>query len=272
MEETMHSEVCYERLRPAQVRQQREACPVAYVPLGTLEWHGFHNPVGLDGVKIHALCCRCAKEGGGLVFPTLFYGEAREEGLMDSNPVYRDGISEAMGLDPGNFEPGYMRRPLPDVVMAYQQLLLHVMNECQSLGFRVIVLGAGHYPLIDHARAAACLFHQQRWKGKHRDPQPIPWVFIGCELVQEELPGAGDHAGFWETSLMLALEPGLVDMTQLPHSKEELPLAVLSNQPVQEANAEFGEHAVQLIVQHVTREVRARLENPGAYMGHGLRL
>jgi len=268
----MNTEVCYERLRPAHIRERREACPVVYVPLGTLEWHGFHNPVGLDGVKMHALCCRCAQEGGGLVFPTLFYGEPREEGLMDTNPLYRTGISGAMGLEPGNFEPGFMRRPLQEVVIAYQQLLLHVLNECQSLGFRVIVFGAGHYPLIDHARAAASVFHQQRWNGKRRDPQPIPWVFIGCELVQKEIPGAGGHAGFWETSLMLALEPGLVDMTQLPRSTEEIPLAVHSDRPVQEASAEFGEQAVQMIVKRVTHEVHARLENPSAYLGHGLRL
>lgn len=267
----MADEVRYERLRPAQIRARREACPVAYVPLGTLEWHGVHNPVGVDGIKMHALCCRCAQEGGGLVFPTLFYGEAREEGLMDTNPLHCAGISEAMGLEMRHLAPGFMRRPLPDVIMAYQQLLLHVLNECQSLGFRVIVLGAGHYPLIDHARAAASLFHQQRWGGKRRDPQPIPWVFIGCDLVQDVFPGAGDHAGYWETSLMLALEPDLVDMTKLPPVGEPA-LAVLSDRPVQEANAEFGEQAVQLIVERVTREVRARLENPAAYLGHGLRL
>ncbi len=266
----METEVCYERLRPAQIRERREACPVAYVPLGTLEWHGVHNPVGLDGVKMHALCCRCAQADGGLVFPTLFYGEAREEGLMDTNPLYSAGISEAMGLETRHLAPGFMRRSLSEVAMAYQQLLLHILNECQSLGFRVIVLGAGHYPLIDHARAAASVFHQQRWGGKRRDPQPVPWVFIGCELVQKEIPDAGGHAGFWETSLMLALEPDLVDMSQLPPTGET-PLAVLTGRPVQEANAEFGEYAVQLVVHHVTREVRARLEDPSVYLGHGVK-
>ena len=45
----MNEEVVrYERLRPAQIVARREACPVAYLPIGTIEWHGEHNPVGLD--------------------------------------------------------------------------------------------------------------------------------------------------------------------------------------------------------------------------------
>ena len=48
-------EVRYERLRPAQIVARREACPVAYLPIGTIEWHGEHNPVGLDTLKIHRL-------------------------------------------------------------------------------------------------------------------------------------------------------------------------------------------------------------------------
>ena len=47
-------------------RDLRERCPVAYLPLGTLEWHGLHNPVGLDALKAHALAVRCARSGGGV--------------------------------------------------------------------------------------------------------------------------------------------------------------------------------------------------------------
>jgi len=73
-------EVRYERLRPAQIVAAREACPVAYLPIGTIEWHGRHNPIGVDTLKAHQLAIRCAQVGGGLVFPPLYYGESREEG------------------------------------------------------------------------------------------------------------------------------------------------------------------------------------------------
>ena len=70
MEEDMP--VQYERLRPRQIVARRRACQVAYLPIGTIEWHGIHNPVGLDTLKIHALLCECAKQIGGLVFPPLY--------------------------------------------------------------------------------------------------------------------------------------------------------------------------------------------------------
>lgn len=263
-------EVCYERLRPAQIREAREEFPVAYLPLGTLEWHGPHNPVGLDGLKMHGLCVRCAIDGGGLVFPTMYYGEAREEGLIDSNPKYREGVSKAMGLPPSNFEPGYMRQSPAEAIAAYQRLLLHALNEIQSLGFEVIVLGAGHYPLIDHARAAAHLFHQQRWGGLRREIQPIPWVFTGYELVKDLFPDAGDHAGFWETSLMLALDEPLVDLDEIHGRRDDDIVGIITERPLAEANPVYGLQAVQSIVERVGDHVRDRLDHREKYLGHGL--
>ena len=66
-----------ERLRPDQFRKLRNQTPLAYLPLGILEWHGPHNPVGLDGVKAHAICRRVAERSGGVVFPTLYYAPPR---------------------------------------------------------------------------------------------------------------------------------------------------------------------------------------------------
>lgn len=262
----MHvEEVRYERLRPRQLVARREQCPVAYLPLGTLEWHGFHNPVGLDALKAHALAVRCAQAGGGLVFPSLWYGESRELALIDSSPQHCGPVSEAMGLPPENFAPGYMRRTPQEQYDNYQKLLLHMLFQAESLGFQVIVFVAGHYPLIDHARAAVSLF--QQWK-----PRAIGWAFTGYELVRDWFPTAGDHAGHWETSLLLALDPEGVDLAELPVDPDTPLVGVGTRRPVQEASAEFGEQAVQAIVARAVTEVRDRLENPAAYRGHGARL
>ena len=67
-------EVMFHRLRPAQLQERREACPVVYIPLGTLEWHGLHNPMGADGLQAEEIALRCARKGGGVVFPTVYYG------------------------------------------------------------------------------------------------------------------------------------------------------------------------------------------------------
>lgn len=60
-------EVRYHMLRLAQIVARREDCPIAYIPIGTLEWHGVHNPVGADTLQAEGIAIRCAEKGGGLV-------------------------------------------------------------------------------------------------------------------------------------------------------------------------------------------------------------
>src|SRR5690242_2360658 len=45
------SEVQWERLLPAEFRALFAALPVVFLPLGTVEWHGEHNALGLDSIK-----------------------------------------------------------------------------------------------------------------------------------------------------------------------------------------------------------------------------
>ena len=264
----MSKEVCYERMRPAQIRAAREECPVAYVPIGTIEWHGLHNPVGLDTLKAHALCIRCAQAGGGLVFPALYYGEARESHLVESNQGNTEKIANLMGLPPENFAPGHMMRNPADEADGYQWLLMHMLYEMRSLGFRVVVFCAGHYPLIDLAKAACLSFHQQQPREKER--RVVPWVFTGYELVRDKYDFAGDHAAYWETSLMMALIPGLSDLSELPDDPNEPLVAVGGRRHPREATAEAGEEYVQAIVEQVLPRVKERLADPGKFFRHNL--
>ena len=47
---------------------------LVYLPLGSIEFHSAHLPVGLDGLTAHGVCTRAAARTGGIVLPTLFYG------------------------------------------------------------------------------------------------------------------------------------------------------------------------------------------------------
>ncbi len=100
--------VRYEEMMPHEIAAARKEKPVAYLPIGGIEWHGEHNPVGLDTVKAHELCIRAAQKGGGLAMPALFWGESRESGLMEANHDPDGKIAEKMGLPQENFAPGYM--------------------------------------------------------------------------------------------------------------------------------------------------------------------
>lgn len=266
----MGQEVRYELMQPGHVVAARDACPIAYVPIGTIEWHGLHLPLGADVVLAHALAIRCAQAGGGLVFPPLAYGESRIEGLMEAHAADHDRIAEQMKLPVSNFAPSAYRYDASEQFDNYQRLLIHILCEVQTLGFKVAVFVAGHYPLIDHARAALGLFHQIRWNGVRA--RMIGWAFTGHELVLDEFPTAGYHAGFWETSMMLALRPELANMTALPVDKSAKLVGVLSPEPPQDSSAEFGEQAVKLIVARAVAQARDRLAHPAAYYPHGARL
>ncbi len=51
--DNLEAEVRLEYMRPEQIDAARARQPTIYLPFGALEWHGYHNPVGLDGLKAH---------------------------------------------------------------------------------------------------------------------------------------------------------------------------------------------------------------------------
>jgi creatinine amidohydrolase len=262
----MSDEVRYHLLRPDQVRARRETCPVVYIPIGTIEWHGPQNPLGADSLQAEGLALMCARKGGGLVFPPLYYGESRSESLMEANAEDREAIAEAMGLPPDNFLPERQPFSPTEQVLGYQRLLLHILAEAESLGFRLGVLVVGHYPLIDHARSAALLFNKRRYS-KYRGM--LAWACVDYLLVRDTWPDSGDHAAGWETSHLMALHPDLVDLGKLPPKGKNLVGIMVSSMQPQDSSAEFGRSTLEAAAAVVLEEVKHRLANQDLYRQHG---
>ena len=261
-------EVRYHMLRPRQIVERRKACPVVYIPIGTIEWHGVHNPTGADTLQAEGIAIACARKGGGLVFPALYYGESRSEALVEANAANGERIAEKMELPWENFAAE--RQPFTpfEQVLNYQKLLLHILAEAQSLGFEVGTLVAGHYPLIDHARAAVLLHNQRRTP--MRSPM-LAWAFTDYLLVRDKYPDSGDHGGGWETSHVMALHPETVDLGLLP-PRGEKPVGAGGKMSPLDATAEFGRETIEAAVERAVNEVRHRLENRLQYRGNGLSL
>ena len=250
--------VRYEELLPHQIVEARESCPIAYIAIGGLEWHGEQNCVGLDTVKANGIAIRCAEAAGGLRFPPLFYGENREAYLMETNHDPGELIKQKMGLPPENFAPGYMGVAVQEQDSRYVELLIHILREIRSLGFRIITIIAGHYPLRSHGTAAAEWFNCMA-----RPLTARAWCTSGYELVRDEIPEAGDHAGAWETSLMMALRPELVDLSVLPQDPGEKLIGVGGRDPRVHASPEFGERGVEAVVKAITSRAGQMLEGMG---------
>jgi creatinine amidohydrolase len=263
----MAEEVRYHLLRPAQIVKRRKECPVAYVPIGTIEWHGVHNPVGTDTLQAEEFAVRCAQEGGGLAFPPLYYGESRSEALMEANANDRDKIAEKMDLPMENFNPEHQYFSPNQQTENYSRLLLHILTELETLGFKVGVLVAGHYPLIDHCRSAVILFSKRRLNNPATGKMTA-WAFVDYLLVADQYDCAGDHAGGWETSHMMAINPDTVDLNEMPPRGEVL-IGSGGKMDPRDSNAEFGRETIEAAVKVALKEVNHRLENPGHYKGHG---
>ena len=261
----MDPEVRYHMLRPAQIVARREARPVVYIPIGTLEWHGVHNAVGADTLQAEGLAYICAQKGGGLVFPPLYYGESRVEALMEANAHDREAIAEAMALPSENFSPERQPFSATGQALNYHKLLIHILAEAESLGFEVGVLVAGHYPLIDHARAAVLQFNQ---RNRSKRPGMLAWAVVDYLLIVDQYECAGDHAAGWETSHMMALHPQTVDLSLLPPKGEPL-TGVGGRMLPQDATAAFGQETLEAAAEIIIREVHHRLAHKSQYMSHG---
>ena len=62
-------EVRLERLRPDEIAGSLDRAPIAWIPLGALEFHAPHLPNGTDGFTGHRLLVAAAERLGGVVLP-----------------------------------------------------------------------------------------------------------------------------------------------------------------------------------------------------------
>jgi len=60
-------------MRPGQLEKAIRDFPVVYVPFGLIEWHGRHLPLGNDALKAHAILVKAAEQGGGVVYPPVYF-------------------------------------------------------------------------------------------------------------------------------------------------------------------------------------------------------
>lgn len=175
----LEREVRLERMRPEEIEVAKAANPAIYVPFGSVEWHGYHNPVGLDTLKAHEQLVGLAARVGGLVYPPVYFGS---------------------GGGHGDWRSSFMVAAAPMI-----QLVTELLHGFERDGYQKAILLSGHYPnrpeYLDAARAA------------YLEANGTMSVLT---LIENQVPGGeGDHAAKVETSFMLYLLPELVDAERL---------------------------------------------------------
>ncbi len=212
---------------------------IAYIPFGSLEWHGEHNVLGVDSLKARALLERVANIiGGGIMFPIQYWG--------------------ACDLMPFPYSTGELDH------RAVKKLIKNTLNSMGKWGLRLIVMLNGHYPgfLTKTLRNNCQRFNDNAEKRKAKYGHEHPCFAIGGpEMLYTHDEGyVGDHAAEWETALMLYLYPELVKLDLAPKNLSGLDRAfqygIIGKDPTTHASKEKGEQMTNIIVERLVNLIR----------------
>jgi len=243
--------VLYEELTPTEFRQRLAEAPIAYLPLGTLEWHGEHLPLGSDGLQAKHFFEILAREIGGVVEPMLFLGPDSWERI--------DGF-DYYGMDRGNFIQGekyqYSRQQLAGSAYwvsdsTFTAIIDATLKQLARAGFKIVV-AHGHGPSTSFVQRHADEFE------KKYDIQ-----LFDC-WGHQDAEGLGimvDHAAMNETSLVMALRPELVHMEYLPADTTQWPVGVGGRDPRLFASPELGWKTINLQKERMVEMLKQALKD-----------
>jgi creatinine amidohydrolase len=200
-----HFETRYEWLRPTQLIERRDACPLVIVPVGLMEYHGPHLPVGVDAINAtgiaHAVCQELRK---GVVLPTLMMGTERERSEEKLESLGFPPNAYIVGMDlPGRLWNSHY---LSEEVFA-----IHLAAELRLLignGYRYIFIANGHGG-VNHIEAIRRICVEL----SATTPTKLAWRLT---LSQQSSQTRGGHADLVETSLLMHYDVASVDLDTLP--------------------------------------------------------
>jgi creatinine amidohydrolase len=202
----------FEMLRPGQLNEELARAPLVFLPIGPLEYHGPHLPLGMDPINA-ALCAQesCRRLGKGVVMPTLYMGTERErpEWMLDSLGFGKDDWIVGMDFPTAQWKSQYYQEHLFGLVVA------STIEMLISQGYKAIVIVNGHGAWNQLETLERLARHYSNASGA-----VVVWkLAVALEVSEKNLMG---HADLGETSIMLHYEKEyfggrrVVDLARLP--------------------------------------------------------
>jgi creatinine amidohydrolase len=155
---------------------------IAYLPLGTLEWHGNHLPIETDYLIAVKLCEELAKKKPGYILPPIYLGTDKHKIIKNQKLA---GMDRYLGKKlPGNI---YYLEPA-----LFEKMIMGLGKNLKTQGFNKIFMIAGHAG-SGHLRILA--------KAAKKQKELIlinPWENLSVEV---------HHAEEYETSVFWACHP-----------------------------------------------------------------
>ena len=212
---------------------------VVILSVSPLETHGPHLPLGVDA------------------FTARYFSEAIAERVVASRPGWAVVLAPTLHLGSFTFDTvGTVRvrqRVVRDVVVDYGRALARA-------GFRHILVsnghgGPGHLVALEEAAAIVSRRHRVTMASFTGH---LAWEFLRGRLLPRIEAGLGRplspvereafaddaHGGWWETSIMLALRPDLVDdgYRTLPAARYSLRERLVPNYPLRHGGRGYVGH------------------------------
>ena len=205
--------VQFELMRPGQIAERRQQCPVVYIPVGPLEWHGPHLPMGTDGIHAHRVAVDVARRVGGVVLPPYFLGTDTVrplDGPQGLRALGFRGDERIVGMD-------FPTNPVKSVYVeegAFAVIIREVVRLLKLDPYRLVVIVNGH-GAPNHLRTL------RRLAAEESDP---PRVRVVCETASGPAlpPLDPGHAERGETAFIMSAVPESVDVSALPQIQTPL--------------------------------------------------
>lgn len=178
-------------------KAQECAAYTCILPIGILEKHGPHVPIGSDLIQVREWATRAAKQEYAVVFPEYFYGQ----------------IYEARH-QPGTFA-------LPSRVV--WDMLDATVEEIARNGFKKILIVNGHggNPNLLRYYIQSQLERERDYVVYFYDPGSDPELNRKLSTLRRSDPAGDLHAGERETSSVLYLRNDLVQMDRATQESGE---------------------------------------------------
>jgi creatinine amidohydrolase len=196
--------------------------PLILVPIGTVEWHADHLPLGVDSLLSVDICDNISAQTRCIVAPLLACGICRdlqpERGYFGTIDTIQD---KTLSNLVGNLLLGYAKMGFTKAVI--------LSGHFEMEHYTAICEGIKQVPSIQSVFLTALDF--LKYKGQELGDVTLTWPYVG------------DHAGEWETSMMLYSYPDLVHMEDAPETielnMEGLPEYIRKRYP-RRASQEYG--------------------------------
>jgi len=255
--------VRFELLRQGEILYEKKRCSIVFLPIGPLEWHGPHLPLGVDPLNAEAVSRRVAENVGGVVMPTFFWGTERERSSQMLKNIGFRGDEWVVGMD-------FPKNSMKSLYIAEDVFGVAVREYLRQLvlqEYKLIVIVNGHggeNHLVTLKRLAA----------EFTANTESTVLFTSATCLEDPGDSFG-HATRTETSIISCIYPDSVDNSTLPPDGEplyNLDWAIVDGMTFQgfpnesftvredprKANAELGKKIMDRSVEVISQTVRSK--------------